>query len=191
MGRARGEDLVQGCAGEPAAEQGVEPGRAEGEMRRRRRHGPPLQTRKGTLQRREGVASRSHSCSRFVLHERESGRESQGIPTQPCGEEAGGDARQARRPAAPGGSVRAPPARQPAVAGLGAGGTLRSPRASRWADQILVRHRHPVQKSADMVLRRLRSGRRRHGLPTTAVLDFRRAMRLTAAPFFARVAPRC
>ncbi len=67
MGRARGEDLVQGRAGEPAAEQGVEPRRPEGDMRRRRRHGPPLQTRKGTLQRRKGIAVHGHECSCFVL----------------------------------------------------------------------------------------------------------------------------
>lgn len=67
MGRALGEDLMQRRTGEPAAESGVEFGRTEGELRRRGRHGPPLQTRKGTLQRREGVAVRGHFCSCFVL----------------------------------------------------------------------------------------------------------------------------
>ena len=67
MGGTPGEDLVQRRPRQPAAEQPVEPFRAEGEMRRRRGQTPPLETRKGALQRREGVASRGHDCSRFVL----------------------------------------------------------------------------------------------------------------------------
>lgn len=67
MGGAPGEDLVYGRPRQPAAEQPVEPVRAEGEMRRRRGQTPSLETRKGALQRREGIASRSHDCSCFVL----------------------------------------------------------------------------------------------------------------------------